>query len=95
MAPAADGSDGLLDYCTFDCCHPLAVLRYAAAARLGRHLGMRGCRQGRTARVRLDSAEPLAYQLDGDVGGRLPVTIEVVPQRATLLVPPQQPTNES
>ncbi len=91
VAPEADGTDGLLDYCALDCRGPLDVLRYAAAARTGRHLEMAGCQSGRLARVRLESARPISYQLDGDFGGQLPLSIEVVPQRATLLVPNREP----
>ena len=31
--------------------------------------------------------EEVAYQLDGDPGGMLPVEIEVLPGRVTLIVP--------
>ena len=38
-------------------------------------------------RVRIESDEPVAYQLDGDPGGMLPLDVEVVPHRLTLVVP--------
>ena len=31
---------------------------------------------------------PVAYNLDGDHGGYLPVDIEIVPNRLTLMAPP-------
>ena len=38
-------------------------------------------------RLRLESDEPVPYQLDGDPGGFLPVDLEVLPGRLTLIVP--------
>ncbi len=41
----------------------------------------------RADKVRFTSDEKVAYQLDGDPGGVLPVEVEVLPKRLTLLVP--------
>ena len=38
-------------------------------------------------RVRIESKEPVHYQLDGDPGGMLPLEIEVLPARITLVHP--------
>ncbi len=38
-------------------------------------------------RVRIESDRPVRYQLDGDPGGMLPLDIEVLPGRLTLVVP--------
>jgi diacylglycerol kinase (ATP) len=37
--------------------------------------------------VRIESDVPVPYQLDGDPGGYLPLEIEVLPNRLTLIVP--------
>ena len=37
-------------------------------------------------RVRFEADEPVAYQLDGDPGGMLPVEAEVLPGRLRLVV---------
>ena len=41
----------------------------------------------RVRRVRIVSDMPVPYQLDGDPGGFLPLNIEVLPNRLTMLVP--------
>jgi diacylglycerol kinase family enzyme len=38
-------------------------------------------------RLRIESDSPVPYQLDGDPGGMLPVEIETLPKRLTLIVP--------
>jgi diacylglycerol kinase family enzyme len=42
----------------------------------------------RAKRVRIEADEPVPYNLDGDHCGYLPLEIEIVPDRLTLLVPP-------
>jgi diacylglycerol kinase (ATP) len=41
-------------------------------------------------RVRITADVPVMYQLDGDPGGFLPLDIEILPQRLTMLVPTEQ-----
>jgi diacylglycerol kinase family enzyme len=43
----------------------------------------------RVRRLRIESGEPVEYQVDGDPGGLLPVDVEVIPGRVTLVVPPE------
>ena len=78
IAPQADGSDGLLDVCTFRRGGLWHGLRYVAAVLLRQqhrladfavHRVARGCGSPSEAEV--------PYQLDGDPGGFLPVEIEV------------------
>jgi diacylglycerol kinase family enzyme len=38
--------------------------------------------------LRIESDEPVPYQLDGDPGGLLPVDVEVLPERLRLVVTP-------
>ncbi|MFZ5830033.1 MAG: diacylglycerol/lipid kinase family protein [Planctomycetota bacterium] len=87
LAPGASGRDGLLDICTFAGGSLWRGLGYAAAvyARVHRRLGICGVRQ--LARFRLTAETEVHYQLDGDPGGTLPVDVEVLPARLTLLVP--------
>jgi diacylglycerol kinase (ATP) len=42
-------------------------------------------RQARS--VRIEAAEPVAYQVDGDLGGETPLTFELLPQRFRLAAP--------
>ena len=64
-----------------------ALARYALAIVRGRHLRLPDVRQRRARGFRLSSAEPVPLQTDGDPAGWLPATVEMLPQRLTLLVP--------
>ena len=54
---------------------------------LGRHNSLTDCCIHLAARVRIESDRPVPYQLDGDPGGFLPLEIEVLRGRMTLLAP--------
>ncbi|MBP85843.1 MAG: protein BmrU [Planctomycetaceae bacterium] len=92
IAPGASGHDGLLDVCTFKEGSLWNGLRYLSGVLLGQHESWEDCVATRATRVRIDAAGEAPYQLDGDPGGMLPVDIEVLPERLTLLVPA---TNET
>ena len=87
LAPAADATDGLVDVCTFRRGSLWHGFRYLAAAQMGCHRGLSDCVCCRARRLRITADEEVAYQLDGDPGGMLPVEIEVLPGRVTLIVP--------
>jgi diacylglycerol kinase family enzyme len=87
MAPHANGTDGLLDICTFAGGSALAGLRYVAAVYFGRHQRMTDCTIARTRKMTVTSQGRVPYELDGDPGGLLPVEIEAVPARLTMIVP--------
>mgnify|MGYP001098769546 CR=1 FL=1 len=54
---------------------------------LGRHHKLADWLAGRTTRLRIASDAEVPYQLDGDPGGFLPVEVESLPGRLTLVVP--------
>jgi diacylglycerol kinase family enzyme len=87
FAPHAVGNDGLLDLCGFRGRGFWRFLRYAIAVYLRQHRHMRDWITRRVRRVRIVSDMPVPYQLDGDPGGFLPLNIEVLPNRLTMLVP--------
>ncbi len=87
LAPQADGADGLLDICAFRRGSLWHGLRYAAAVVFGRHQAMADCTVRHARRLRVTSEVEVPYQLDGDPGGFLPVEIEVLRDRLTLVVP--------
>ncbi|HZZ27859.1 MAG TPA: diacylglycerol kinase family protein [Pirellulales bacterium] len=91
FAPAANGCDGQLDWCTFQHGGLLAGLKYLGAIVRGRHPELPECITGCGVRFRIESDQPVPYELDGDPGGMLPLTIEIVPQRLCLLVPENWP----
>lgn len=87
LAPAARGDDGRLDLCAFHRGSHWHALRYLAHVWLGRHSRLGDCTARQVERLRIESDRPVPYQLDGDHGGYLPVTLSVVPRRVTLVVP--------
>jgi diacylglycerol kinase family enzyme len=87
LAPEADDSDGLLDACAFQQGSFWHGLRYLTAVTQQRHQQLADCRTCRVRRLRVESARPVPFQVDGDPGGILPLEIEVLPGRMTLLTP--------
>ncbi|HLA84061.1 MAG TPA: diacylglycerol kinase family protein, partial [Thermoguttaceae bacterium] len=88
FAPDADGTDGQLDVCTFRRGSMWHGLRYFFALARRRHMRLNDCRTFRATRLRIEAEGRVPYQLDGDFAGFLPVEVETVPGRLTLLVPP-------
>jgi diacylglycerol kinase family enzyme len=93
IAPQADGADGLLDICLFRRGNVWNGLRYLGAVLLGRQQTLADCAVRRTRRLRITAEAEVPYQLDGDPGGVLPLEIELVPRRLTLLVPGREQTS--
>jgi len=89
LAPQAVTTDALLDVCTFRRGSLCSGLWYLAAAQLGGwHGRLSDCVSSRARRIRIESDHRVPYQLDGDPGGWLPLEIEVLPERTTLVLPP-------
>lgn len=65
-------------------------LRYVAGVVLGYAERLRGCIVAHTSSISCDAPSNGAVhtQIDGELGCDLPVTVEIVPQSMTLLVPP-------
>lgn len=87
FAPDAVGTDGLLNVCTFSRGSFWNSLRYLGYVLMRRHPRIADCRMGVATRMRIESDAPVPYQLDGDPGGMLPLEIEMLPGRLTLVVP--------
>ena len=87
FAPHAVGNDGQLDLCGLRREGFWRFLGYVVAVYLRRHQHMTDWISRRVRRVRIVSDVPVPYQLDGDPGGWLPLDIEVLPNRLTMLVP--------
>lgn len=88
IAPEAVATDGLLDVCMFQRGTAWSVLRYLWHVRRGAHLTLADAAMLRSRCFRLESpgSPNIAYQLDGDYGGTLPVDVEVLPGQLRLLV---------
>ncbi len=88
IIPGADGADGLLDVATFKRGNLWNGLMYLGGVWFGQHRSWRDFETVRSARIRIEAdAADVPYQLDGDPGGVLPVDVEVLPGRLTVLAP--------
>ncbi len=90
IAPEADGADGLLDICTFRHGGLWRGLYYTAAVLTGTHQWLTDFTRRRAGWLRVTSDFKVPYQLDGDPGGFLPLEIEVLRKRLTLIVPKEK-----
>lgn len=86
IVPDAVGTDGLLDVCTFKEGSLWNGMLYLSGVFLGQHQSWGDCVNRRVKKVRIESEGSVPYQLDGDPGGFLPLEIEILPKRLTLLV---------
>lgn len=95
VAPDADATDGLLDVCTFERGSVGNVGRYLWHVIWGSHLRLADAKLSRCPKLRIEAAggaagsSDVAYQVDGDFGGTLPVEVDVLPGGLRLLVMPK------
>lgn len=87
IAEHAIDDDGLLDVCTFRGGSIWRGLAYLWAIFTRSHKKLSDCRIGKCEALDLESRHEVPYQVDGDYGGMLPVRIEVIPHRVSLIVP--------
>jgi diacylglycerol kinase (ATP) len=88
IAPEANATDGKLDVCAFERGNIGSVFRYLWHVRLGMHSRLADTTMLRSRRFRIESppGETIHYQVDGDIGGTLPVDVEVLPGQLRMLV---------
>jgi diacylglycerol kinase family enzyme len=87
IAADANGADGRLDVCAFLGGSVWHALYHLSSVMLGQHRRWGNCVTAQATKIRIDSEGRVPYQLDGDPGGFLPVEIEVMPRRVSLVVP--------
>ncbi|HAN98878.1 MAG TPA: hypothetical protein DCQ98_16245 [Planctomycetaceae bacterium] len=92
FVPDADDHDGRLDLATFRDGGVLKGLVYFVGVVTGRHRRWSDWQVERAKRIEITSTAEVPYQLDGDPGGFLPLTIEVLPGRLTIIAPPDPAT---
>ncbi|MEX0642404.1 MAG: diacylglycerol kinase family protein [Pirellulales bacterium] len=88
IAPEAVGTDGQLDIVAFERSGVTSAVRYLWHAMRGSHGRLLDATLFRSRRFRLESGgvPDVAYQLDGDFAGTLPVDIEMLPGQLRLFV---------
>ncbi len=90
LAPTADLFAPHLAMCSFPSRSRLRYLLYALAVLTRQHLRLRGVSLDQCTEVActpVDATETIRFELDGELGGVLPATFEIVPDALTLLVP--------
>jgi diacylglycerol kinase family enzyme len=88
IAPEAVATDGQLDVCVFERGNVWSILRYLWHVKRGQHHQLADVAMFRSHRFRIEGpiSSPVAYQIDGDFGGMLPVDVEVLTGGLRLLV---------
>ncbi len=86
LAPGASGSDGLLDICTFKEGSLWSSLLYLGEVMFGQHQSLEDFTRVEAAEMRVEAESPVPYQLDGDPGGELPMTVRSLPGRLRVIV---------
>jgi diacylglycerol kinase family enzyme len=88
IAPDANAADGKLDICAFERGTARSIVRYLWHVWRRKHAGLADTtiQHSRRFRVEPPPDTDIAYQVDGDCGGTLPVDVEVLPSQLRLLV---------
>lgn len=91
VAPDAVATDGHLDVCTFERGSVGNVGRYLWHVIWGSHLRLSDAKLSRSPTLRIEALDgsDVAYQIDGDLGGSLPVDVDVLEGGLRLLVMPE------
>lgn len=82
-----DRTDGLIDVCVWNPPNALALLTCLGWIGIGKPGRSRWMRQARGACVELSADRPVAFEVDGDVIGELPATIQMLDERVTIHTP--------
>ncbi|MBU0717214.1 MAG: diacylglycerol kinase family lipid kinase [Planctomycetes bacterium] len=90
LFPEAQVDDGLLDLLIFSCKSRWELAAHAVWAILRRHIGRPGVIYRQCRSVHIKSTEIVPVQVDGNVGGTLPVECSVLPAATCFLGLPSQ-----
>ncbi|CAD7694849.1 unnamed protein product [Ostreobium quekettii] len=90
IAPEASGIDGLIDLCVFKRGYASSAVWYLWHLLRRRHHQLPSVSITRCREFTVEADDQVPYQLDGDPGGFLPVTVRSAPQRLTCIVRPEQ-----
>jgi diacylglycerol kinase family enzyme len=85
--PEAIGDDGKLDLITFAGAGLISGVRYVFGILRGNHQKLKDVDRKRVSRLRIEADRRVAFELDGDYAGRLPLEITTLPGRIRLMVP--------
>ena len=87
ILPLATPDDGLLDVCVLPCANRLEAVRQFLLAASGDHLHAEGTIYTKGKRIRIEAAEQVPVQIDGEAAGHTPLECDLLPVRLPFLVP--------
>ena len=87
VLPHARADDGVLDVCALPARSVPDLMVLFLQAAVGEHLRKDGVVYVKGRRVRVDAAEPVPIQVDGDPAGHTPAEIDLLPIRLPFIVP--------
>lgn len=87
MNPDARTDDGMLHLTVIKQSKLPGLLKMSVSLLLGKLQEEGAVEKIRTARVRIETDEPLACNIDGDEGGKTPIGIRVLPRHLNILAP--------
>lgn len=83
----AKPDDGLLDLCIFSCRDRWQLLGHSLRTMLKRHVEHPDVRYARVRQVRIESAEPVPVETDGEYAGHLPLDVSIRPAAVQVRIP--------
>lgn len=87
VAKEAQINDGLLDVCIFTGKTAASFVKYVKNVIVGTHLKLSDVKYCRAKKIAVTSDEPVFVQADGEVIGKTPMKLLVLPQALEVLVP--------
>jgi diacylglycerol kinase family enzyme len=86
----ARSDDALLDICVLPIRSRQEILKMGLLALAGEHLEAEGVVYVKGKHIRIDAAEQVPVQIDGDPAGHTPLVIDLLPFRLPFIVPPKR-----
>jgi diacylglycerol kinase (ATP) len=86
VLPHARPDDGLLDVCAMPCTHPGELVQLFLSAAAGEHLEQEGVVYVKGKSIEVRSQVEVEVQVDGEMAGFTPVTIELMKEKVAFLV---------
>jgi diacylglycerol kinase family enzyme len=87
IEPEAIGDDGVLNLCAMKNGSVAAGFRYLAGVLCRRHIRWPDVNRRHIVGCRITAQSPVAFQIDGDYAGKLPLEIGILPGRVKLRLP--------
>jgi YegS/Rv2252/BmrU family lipid kinase len=87
ITPLAEPDDGLLDVCWIDPVKKFRLVRFFPTVFRGEHIEMPEVHYYRSTSARVESSIPMDFYGDGELIGKTPFTLRLLPQALRVLVP--------